>query len=99
MQVDGLYLPESRSFIPEEQMLERRHTQLKDFIRDKQGEDFCIPEMTEQSVKKALASLQINKSTGSDNISTRLLKPAAPVIAAPITAIMNNSIRTGMQVP
>ena len=76
-------------------MLERRHMQLKDFIRDKQGEDFCIPEMTEQSVKKALASLQINKSTGSDNISARLLKAAAPVIAAAITAIMNNSIRTG----
>ena len=76
-------------------MLEQHHTQLKDFIRDKQGEDFCIPEMTEQSVKKTLAALQINKSTGSDNISACLLKAAAPVIAAPIRAIMNNSIRTG----
>ena len=46
-------------------------------------------------MKKAFASLQINKSTGSGNISARLLTPAAPVIAAPITAIMNNSIRTG----
>ena len=52
-------------------MLERWHMQLKDFIRDKQGEDFCIPEMTEQSVRKALASPQINKFTGSDNISAK----------------------------
>ena len=55
-------------------MLEQWHKQLQDFIRDKQGEDFCIPEMTEQSVKKALTSLQINKSTGSDNISAHLQK-------------------------
>ena len=75
-------------------MLERCHTQLKDFIRDKQGEDFCIPEMTEQSVKKALASLQINP-LDSDTVSARLLKAAVPVIAVPTTAIMNNSIRTG----
>ena len=59
-------------------MLEQWHTQLKDFIRDKQGEGVCIPEMTEQSVKKALTSLQINKSARSDKISAHLLKATTP---------------------
>ena len=81
--------------IPEQQDTERQHTKLREFVRNKLDEDFCIPGISAQSVKKGLASLQTNKSTGPDNISARLLKATTPGIAPPVAAIMNNSIRTG----
>ena len=56
--VNSFFATIADRFITEEQVLEQQHAQLKEFIRDRLDEDFYIPEMTEQSVKKALASRQ-----------------------------------------
>ena len=45
---------------------------------------------------KELCSLNANKSTGLDEIPARLIKDGANVIKVPITAMINQSITTGV---
>jgi hypothetical protein len=47
-------------------------------------------------VFKELCSLNANKSTGLDEIPARFIKDGANVIKVPITAIINQSITTGV---
>jgi hypothetical protein len=51
---------------------------------------------TEEFVFKELCSLNTNKSTGLDEIPARFIKDGANVIKVPITAIINQSITTGV---
>jgi hypothetical protein len=53
---------------------------------------FKIPAITINGVLEALKSLKTCKSTGTDNISARFLKIAAPVIAPSISKIINMSL-------
>ena len=46
------------------------------------------------SVQKQLSALKINKSTGLDRISARLLKDAAVIIAPTLTDIFNQSLKS-----
>lgn len=46
-------------------------------------------------VQRLISFLQVNKATGLDGISARLLKEAGPVIVPSFTHIINLSIRTG----
>ena len=50
----------------------------------------------ELDVYYVLDSLKTNKSTGPDCISNRILRNLADVLAAPICAIINSSIREGI---
>ncbi len=50
--------------------------------------------MTKDFVQKQLTGLATNKATGLDGVGPKLLKMAAPVIAEPITRILNLSITT-----
>ncbi len=52
--------------------------------------------MTKDFVQKQLTGLATNKATGLDGVGPKLLKIAAPVIAGPITRILNLSITTGI---
>jgi hypothetical protein len=52
--------------------------------------------MTINGVLEALKSLKTCKSTGTDNISARFLKIAAPVIALSIAKIINMSLETAV---
>jgi hypothetical protein len=55
-----------------------------------------IPEnflVTESEVFKALASLQISKAIGPDNIPNRILKEFAPELAPVICNIYNQSMK------
>ena len=52
-------------------------------------------QITEPGVLKLLNGLDINKSTGPDNISPRLLKETGAVIAPVLTFIFNQSLLTG----
>ena len=52
--------------------------------------------VTEEFVVKELCSLNANKSTCLDEIPARFIKDGANVIQVPITAIINQSITTGV---
>ena len=57
---------------------------------------FMFTEVTPDEVYKQLMKMSTGKTTGLDDISPRLLKAGAPVIAGPLASIMNMSIRSGV---
>ena len=52
-------------------------------------------QVTEQQVLKALNSLDSHKSTGPDNVPTKLLKLIAILIYEPLTKLFNKSLQSG----
>ena len=60
------------------------------------GAKFEIPLLNCSDVTKALLELNSNKATGVDELSAKFLKMAAPVIAEPISHVINNSISEGV---
>ena len=52
--------------------------------------------MSTNFVLKELAKLEVTKASGPDGITARLLKDVAPVIAKPITYLVNLTISTGL---
>lgn len=57
---------------------------------------FTIDFITQYQVKTIIDKLGINKSTGLDNISPRVLKHCGDTIVPVITSIVNNSIASGV---
>ena len=57
---------------------------------------FSLKPVTESQIIKIVRSLNNTNSTGTDTISTKILKDAIGVLAAPITWIVNTSILTGI---
>ena len=74
------------------------HSRLKEFCQSKLPRNtvFNIPEIRVEQVQKYLATIDISKSTGSDNIGPRLLKISAPVISDSLTYLCNLSFKTGI---
>ena len=52
--------------------------------------------MSTNFVLKELAELEVTEASGPDGITARLLKDVAPVIAKPITYLVNLTISTGL---
>ncbi len=52
--------------------------------------------ITVEDTERALLRLKVNKATGPDNIPAWLLKDFAPIMALPLTAIYNSSLREGV---
>ena len=55
-----------------------------------------FPEMTTQQILRLIKAISINKATGIDGLSARLVKIAAPAIAPSLTKSMNTCITTGV---
>ena len=55
-----------------------------------------FPEMTTQQILRLIKAFSINKATGIDGLSARLVKIAAPAIAPSLTTLMNTCITTGV---
>ena len=66
---------------------------LSNFVRSKKNESaiFSIPSITERDVVSYILKIDSNKSTGIDNISSRMLKLAASFIAPSIAKLVNLS--------
>ena len=66
-------------------------TKLSNFVRSRKDESaiFSIPSITEREVTSYLLKIDSNKSTGIDDISSRMLKLAAPFIAPSIAKLIN----------
>ena len=62
---------------------------------DKYPTKFYLQSITYDYVEQELNKLKINKATGLDKISTRLLKDAASVIAPVLTSLINKSFSSG----
>ncbi|CAB3992510.1 Hypothetical predicted protein [Paramuricea clavata] len=58
--------------------------------------NFSITETNNTIVYNLIQSLPVNKSTGLDEISCKLLKEASPIIFSSLTYIINLSIRNGV---
>ena len=56
-------------------------------------DQYVIPVM---KTFEALCNVKVRKATGPDNIPAWLLKSHAEVLAPPLTAIFNNSLREGV---
>ena len=56
---------------------------------------FIIPPVTINELCQDILNLDINKSTGTDNISPRIIKLCAPFISSPLTYIFNRIIDSG----
>ncbi len=77
---------------------ESSHDNLKHFINSKVDESvsFNIPLVDYEYVLKELLSLEDGKAVGIDGLPQRLLRLAAPAIAASLTRIFNMSITSGI---
>ena len=56
---------------------------------------FTMTHVKASEVKNVLKSLPSKNSTGTDNISYRLLKEAGPGVVGPLTTLFNVSLRKG----
>jgi len=60
-------------------------------------ENFLLQKVSTAFVRKELTKLKLTKATGLDGLTARLLRDAAPVIAKPITYLVNlTMISTGV---
>ena len=66
------------------------------YLKNKIAVTFDFDMTTQEDVKKVIKKLSPKHSTGLDNISTVLLKRIVPVILAPLTLIINQSLCTGI---
>ena len=56
---------------------------------------FRFTTISEQTVLKKLASINVKKATGPDGISAKLLKMVAPAISPSLTSLFNYSLSQG----
>ena len=61
------------------------------------GSGFDIPDLmcSSANVGELLLTLDVNKATGPDGLSARLLREAAPVISDPLSKLFNMSLNRG----
>ena len=64
--------------------------------RNPSNKKLILKEVSEDFVFKELSSLNISKSTGLDEIPARFIRDGAHIIKTPITAIINQSIISGV---
>ena len=85
----------SEKYLNKEKSLSPNLKKLEAFITTKLPKEniFNIPYITEDFVYKFLTSLDNNKATEIDNISSKIVKLSAPVITKHLTEICNHSIR------
>ena len=69
---------------------------LKTFVTGKISSDvtFDLHAITKSYVQTQLSSLDISKATGLDDLSAKMLRLSSHIIAAPLTQIINLSIKT-----
>ena len=71
-------------------------TRLPNILTPKVAQNFVLQKVSTNFVLKELSKLKVTKASGPDGITARLLKDAAPVIAKPITYLVNLNISTGL---
>ena len=71
-------------------------TMLPDILTARAAQNFVLQKVSTNFVLKELSRLKVTKASGPDGITARRLKDAAPVIAKPITYLVNLTISTGL---
>ena len=71
-------------------------TRLPDVLTPRVVQNFVLQKVSTNFVLKELSKLKVTKDLGPGGITARLLKDAAPVIAKPITYLVNLTISTGL---
>ena len=65
------------------------HTSIYDSLDD----EYVVPNITEEFVRKQISSMSVGKPTGPDGMSVKMIKIASPYITKCLTHIFNLSIR------
>ena len=60
-----------------------------------QKDRFVVKEVSQAAVHKELTKLKRKKATGIDNLPPGMLKDAAPILAKPLTYVINLSLKSG----
>ena len=61
-----------------------------------QKDRFVVKEVSQAAVHKELTKLKRKKATGIDNLPPGMLKDAAPILAKPLTYVINLSLKSGI---
>ena len=69
----------------------------KQFICDKNivNGNFGIPLITLNEVTQFLNEMDVNKASGPDNVSARVLRGLAPAVVEPVHNVINHSVQSG----
>ncbi len=83
--------------LPDSQNTPSNHNNLKSFAKSQidPSNKFSIPLIIEEEVKKLIANLKENKTTGLDGVTAKLVRLTVPVLTKTVTNICNLSILTG----
>ena len=68
----------------------------KEYLKPFESNKFTFCEITEDMTLKLISQLNNKHSYGYDNFSTNLLKKLAPLLSAPLTLIINQSLHNGI---
>ena len=71
-------------------------TRLPDILTARAAQNFVLQKVSTNFVLNELSRLKVTKASGPDGITAIRLKDAAPVIAKPITYLVNLTISTGL---
>ena len=66
------------------------------YLTNVTASNFYFSPINQDNVSKIIASLRSKSSFGHDGMSTKCLKTLAPVLLAPLTLIINQSLTTGI---
>ena len=72
------------------------HISYKDYLLDDKHSRFTFNLITEENIKIIIKNLNSKPSAGYDDISSIILKKSEPVLAKPISLILNQSLTTGI---
>ena len=80
------------------QQLSFDRSKLVNFVLSKKNQEVfcCTPNITSDQVLNILSKISLRKATDIDGIKSRVLRVAAPVIAATIAKLISCSIATGI---
>ena len=82
----------SRSFQDDPNTL----SQYRRYMKNKVTESFFLQPIIERNVEKQISKLKINKSSGPDNISNKIIKACSTCFLTPLTMIYNSAFISGM---
>ena len=72
------------------------HVQPKSITCESSNVHLCLPKISPEFVSREIDQMSVNKATGLDDVSCKILKLAKPAIVDSLTYLMNMSLSTGI---
>ena len=72
------------------------HVQPKSITCESSNVHLCLPKISPEFLSREIDQMSVNKATGLDDVSCKILKLAKPAIVDSLTYLMNMSLSTGI---